>query len=117
MFQKSKKKSYIRSIIYAVLIIIFLHILFFAINWDKDYIDNQEISLIEQSIKKAVINCYAIEGVYPQDIEYIEKNYGVSINHDKYVVDYQIFAPNILPDIEVVPKGKWYLDNGGDESE
>lgn len=112
MFKKIKSIKNFKVIFYFIFIIIFFVCLFFIFQWNKKYVDKQEINLIQQSVKKAVINCYAIEGVYPQDLEYIEKNYGVNIDYDKYVVDYQIFAPNVLPTIEVAPKGRWTLSEG-----
>lgn len=110
---KINLKSVIKKIPFLALLIIFIFILFNVLNWNKNYADEQEIILIEQSVKKAVVNCYALEGVYPQNLDYIEKNYGVSYNHDKYYVDYQIFAPNVFPNIEVAPKGRWTLTGGG----
>lgn len=59
---------------------------------------------VEDTIKKAVVSCYAIEGVYPATLEYIEEYYGLQIDHERYDVFYEIFADNIMPEITVVPK-------------
>ena len=59
---------------------------------------------VQDTIKKAVVSCYAIEGAYPATLEYVEEYYGLQINHDKYDVFYEIFADNIMPEITVVPK-------------
>jgi len=40
--------------------------------------------------------------MYPPDVAYLEDNYGVVINHDKYIVHYDVFAGNILPNITVI---------------
>ena len=42
---------------------------------------------------------------------YLEENYGVQIDHDKYNVFYDGFASNIMPDITVIPA------KGGEDSE
>jgi hypothetical protein len=60
--------------------------------------------VVEESIQKAAISCYALEGRYPQSFEYLTKNYGISIDTDKYAVFYSVFASNIMPDITVVEK-------------
>lgn len=57
-------------------------------------------------IKKAVINCYAIEGRYPATLEYVEEQYGLVIDKERYHVFYEVFADNIMPEITVVPKTK-----------
>ena len=59
---------------------------------------------VEDTIKKAVVNCYAIEGRYPATLEYVEEYYGLQIDRDRYDVFYEVFADNIMPEITVLPK-------------
>ena len=60
--------------------------------------------LAEQAIERALITCYAAEGSYPAEFSYLEQHYGLTIDHDKYIVDYQIFASNIKPDVTLLQK-------------
>jgi len=60
------------------------------------------LRILEDSIRRAVVICYAIEGRYPDSIAYIEENYGIHIDRTKYVVHYDIFASNLMPDIMVI---------------
>ena len=59
---------------------------------------------MEDTIYKAVLNCYAIEGRYPATIDYVEQHYGLQIDHDRYDVFYEIFAENVMPEITVIEK-------------
>lgn len=59
---------------------------------------------VEDTIKKAVVNCYAIEGRYPATLEYVEEYYGLQIDRERYDVFYEVFADNIMPQITVLPK-------------
>ena len=61
----------------------------------------QSIELLRQSVRKAVVQCYAIEGAYPPDIDYLEKEYSLEYNHDKYYIDYEVFASNVMPNVDV----------------
>jgi len=63
--------------------------------------DLEGIRIAEESIRKAVINCYATEGRYPQDYEYLKQHYGLSVDENKFIIHYEIFACNIMPDITV----------------
>ena len=63
---------------------------------------SEGLRILEDSIRRAVVICYAVEGRYPDTIEYIEKNYGIHIDWSKYAVHYSIFASNLLPDITVI---------------
>ncbi len=53
------------------------------------------------AIQRASVQCYAIEGRYPASIDYLVENYGLQIDSKKYVVFYEGFASNIMPDITV----------------
>ena len=59
---------------------------------------------LEQTLRRWAVVCYAQEGVYPPDTEYLERHYGVQIDHDRYAVFYEVFAENIMPQITVVEK-------------
>ena len=61
------------------------------------------LRILEDSIRRAVVTCYAIEGRYPESIEYIEANFGIHIDRTRFVVHYRVFASNILPEITVIP--------------
>jgi hypothetical protein len=57
---------------------------------------------LEESILRAAIHSYAVEGQYPENLIYIVENYGIFIDRRKYVVHYEIFGSNILPNITVI---------------
>jgi hypothetical protein len=59
---------------------------------------------LETALRRAAVACYAAEGVYPPDLDYLEDHYGVQVDGDKYYVYYNIFADNIMPEITVVEK-------------
>lgn len=67
--------------------------------------DESKISAMN-AIKKAIVTCYAVEGFYPPNIQYIEENYGIIIDHDKYVVNYQTLGSNTIPYVELVEAGQ-----------
>ncbi len=61
-------------------------------------------SVMEDAIKKAAIHCYAIEGSYPPDLQYLADHYGIILNEDAYIYHYQVFGSNVMPDIIVLEK-------------
>ncbi|HAK58362.1 MAG TPA: hypothetical protein DCP06_05225 [Lachnospiraceae bacterium] len=66
--------------------------------------EGESLKQLEDSVRKAVMTCYATEGVYPPNVEYMEKNYGIQIDHQRYGVFYEIFGDNIMPQITVMEK-------------
>ena len=73
----------------------------YGINNATDINKDQQKVELENSIRKTVTLCYAIEGSYPQNIDYLIDNYGLIVDKDRYVIHYEIFASNIAPEIEV----------------
>lgn len=60
---------------------------------------------LETALRWAAVACYAAEGVYPPTLDYLKEHYGVQIEEDRYIVFYEIFADNLMPDITVLGKG------------
>ena len=63
----------------------------------------QELNTIADGVRRAAVQCYALEGFYPQTLDYLQSKYGVTTNENKYFIDYQYIAANLLPDITVLP--------------
>ena len=60
------------------------------------------LRILEDSIRRAVIIAYAVEGRYPESVAYIEEHYGIIIDRARFVVHYDVFATNIMPNIRVI---------------
>lgn len=67
-------------------------------------VDRESLRLLEQSVRRAAVECYALEGAYPQDGAYLEEHYGVAVDHDRFLVDYIYIGSNLMPDITVLPR-------------
>ena len=59
---------------------------------------------MRQVILDAAVQCAAIEGSYPATLSYLENHYGVTVNHDDYIITYEAFASNVMPTVTVVPR-------------
>ena len=57
---------------------------------------------LEKIIKKASVACYATEGIYPPNLQYLIDHYGIQINPNLYTVEYEPIASNLMPDITVL---------------
>ena len=57
---------------------------------------------LETALHRAAVACYAAEGIYPPDLDYLCQHYGVQIDRDRYTVIYDAFASNLMPDITVL---------------
>jgi hypothetical protein len=102
--RESKRGATIYRLLVIVLSIALL--IWFAIGLgDVEQQQNREgQQQLETALRRAAVACYATEGVYPPNLEYLEEHYGVQVDEDKYYVYYNIFADNIMPEITVVGK-------------
>ena len=62
----------------------------------------ENLQQLEEALRRGCVACYASEGVYPPDLDYLEEHYGVQIDRERYIVHYDIFAENLMPDIKVM---------------
>ena len=60
---------------------------------------------IRELVETAARQCYAVEGVYPPNLAYLEDHYGIRINKKDYFVNYDAFASNVPPSVIVTPVG------------
>ena len=68
--------------------------------------DGAELTLVRDAVKNAALTCYAVEGAYPDDLDYLREHYGLGYNEARYMVYYDAFASNVMPDIRVVERGR-----------
>ncbi len=61
----------------------------------------QALMDIEDTISRYALQCYATEGAYPPNLDYLVENYGLFINEDKYIYEFETVAENIRPSIKV----------------
>lgn len=59
---------------------------------------------LENVIRRTAVSCYASEGIYPPNVEYMKERYALQFNEKAYTVHYEIFASNLMPEITVVEK-------------
>lgn len=94
-----------KGVIYSVLVFAVIMALLIGGSCYFERIGNsQNLDLTRQSVRRATVQCYAVEGIYPADLKYLEDNYGLIIDHNRYYVEYDCFASNIMPSIEVYEK-------------
>ncbi|RKM62025.1 hypothetical protein D6855_00995 [Butyrivibrio sp. CB08] len=67
----------------------------------RSSIEKEQESL-ESAIARDIVQCYAIEGMYPPSLQYMEDHYGLTYDSNVFFVDYQPIAANLYPDYTVI---------------
>lgn len=66
--------------------------------------DREGLRMAEEAVRRAAVSCYALEGLYPATYEDLKAKSGLAIDEEKYVVFYDIFASNFMPQITVLER-------------
>ena len=74
--------------------------------------ETAETDIVRDAVKNAAITCYAVEGAYPDNISYLRENYRLAYDEDRYLVTYEAFASNMIPDIFVTERSN---ERGGED--
>ncbi len=98
--------SFISVIVSILVIASAVAVVFVAIDSFGDNYSDKKLAEIRDTVLSYVAQCYALEGKYPDDLAYLEDNYGLVLDRDKYIYHYSIFASNVYPDVKVIPIGE-----------
>jgi hypothetical protein len=85
---------------------------FFALRGVSTQVGENQAQFVEDSVRRSAVQCYAIEGRFPNTIggvQYLEQNYGLAVDYSRYAVYYESMGGNLMPEIRVIPL------TGGDE--
>lgn len=64
--------------------------------------DTKAMENLERAITQSAVHCYAVEGMYPESLEYLKDHYAIRYDEKKYVVKYEVIAKNLRPQIRVI---------------
>lgn len=93
------------QIFLLILIAIIASVSVYSIDIFREKRCEEQPEIIKEAIERACVQCYALEGSYPPNLEYLSKNYGLILNNEKYFYYYEIFASNVMPYVEVYERG------------
>ena len=101
METKKNKIHFLPSVIIFAVIVLLVWLQFRRASASMDTDGGQTL---ETALENSAVLCYSLEGFYPPSLDYLADNYGVVVDREHYIVHYDVFASNIMPDIRVVPK-------------
>ena len=59
---------------------------------------------LEEAVRRTAVACYGAEGAYPPSVAYMTEHYGLTYDQDRFIVHYDLFASNVMPEITVLRK-------------
>lgn len=100
----TKQTPLLRRIFFSVFFtgcgIVFLLLGCFRIAQNKE---DSYVKSLQTALQRSAVHCYAMEGQYPESLDYLKEHYAVHWDPAHYVVDYEIIGTNRMPIITVIP--------------
>lgn len=87
--------------VWTILLVIVAVAVIVAISASRSVAREQAVASVRSSIVAAAVQCCAVEGSYPSSLAHLEEVYGVVINHNDYVVNYEWLGDNVPPSVVV----------------
>lgn len=101
-----RRRAHLRGVCLSLLAFALIALIFvYALTRVGDHSQSEQEALIRDALRRALVTCYAVEGQYPPDVEYLKRHYGLSVDTENYFITYDAFASNIMPDVNVLRKG------------
>ncbi|MCR5596351.1 MAG: hypothetical protein K6G12_10905 [Lachnospiraceae bacterium] len=108
-FNTSEKANMLRKAVKflpLIMGVIVIAVFLLGVNYvSESSLEGQQESL-EKAISRDVAQCYAVEGSYPPNLEYLVDHYGLTYNEELFYVDYQSIGSNIYPDVTIINLNK-----------
>ena len=105
-FQTHKEKRPITGILSLVLMIAILYFLVMGLNNLQVSNDAEQAKILENALTRSITACYALEGAYPPDIQYLREYYGLTYDEEQYFIDYQFIGANLRPDVTIIKRNQ-----------
>lgn len=107
-YTNTKQPSLLRRILSStwlkmlVFVVVFLLLSSWLTGGAGTKVEEKQLEFLTEAVQRSAVQCYALEGRYPDNLSYLEENYGLIIDHENYAVYYEPMGGNLLPQIKVL---------------
>ncbi|MCR5421817.1 MAG: hypothetical protein K6E98_12530 [Lachnospiraceae bacterium] len=94
-----------KNLNYPAIIIIFMLLFFlYALNNLSSYNSSNQKEILSEAVTRDIVHCYSIEGIYPPSLEYLEEHYGLTYDHEHFIINYEIIGSNLMPNVTIIER-------------
>ena len=91
-------------VVFPLLFLLVITSVFFAgVSFTSKDTLQKEQQLLEQSLKRGAVHTYALTGRYPESAEELIKDYHITYDSSRFVIEYIPNGSNLFPMISVIP--------------
>lgn len=105
LFGKKRRSSRVLFASVGVFLAL-LVLLLCAVNSVSSGTERRQRETLERALNRCITWCYAVEGSYPETLNYMKEHYGLRYDEERFFVDYHSRGSNLLPDVTILEKGR-----------
>lgn len=100
---KQEKNSILKFLPLLLLVICIILFAQFSSQLTADNTARSKTAL-ERALTRSITQCYALEGTYPPNLQYLVDHYGLIYDSDYYFIDYNYIGSNLRPDVTIIER-------------
>jgi hypothetical protein len=101
-FSVPKEKKNIARFVPLLLLLAAILLFVFATGSLSDSGSAHEEEIVSSALERSITQCYALDGFYPPDLDYLREHYGFTYNTDHFFIDYRYIGSNLRPDVTII---------------
>lgn len=104
-FETRKQVFQLRNALISALVFILIFLVFlYGISTLSSSSTREQQATLEKALREGTVQTYALRGYYPRSLDELQKDYSITYDQSKFIVNYQPHGENIMPDIRVIEK-------------
>jgi hypothetical protein len=103
-FSAKKEKGNFTYILPVLLLAAVIALFFFGTKSLNSSNTAHEEEIVQTALDRSITQCYALEGFYPPDLDYLSDHYGFTYNSDHFFIDYRYIGSNLRPDVTIIKR-------------
>ncbi len=96
-----QRRRRLGGLVAVVVVVALAAAVFFFASFAQSGAREQAQLSLRESVLDAAKQCCAVEGSYPSTLSHLEEHYGLVVNHEDYVVNYEWLGDNVMPSVVV----------------
>lgn len=100
MFMRKRRRM--GAMLYVCCTAVVLCLLWVAPGMLRARAGEEGVQALEQALRRAAVQCYALEGRYPASLDELLQKSGISPDEALYAVYYMPSGSNLMPDVAVL---------------
>ncbi len=99
-FFKTVVKILKSGLLYSLLMFaVVVYVFVFGTDNVSGTVSGEQLTMLENSVRRSAVQCYSLEGSYPEDLQYLIDEYGLYYDDKNFVVHYENIGSNLVPQI------------------